>query len=297
MNPYHSYIEVNKMKKLLFQLDTDPIPSVFDTVVAYDGGADHVSAYGGINPQNVGALVDGTIFTRPPKEKKYTAIFVGGSNLEAGQELLSAVRKKFFADFRVSVMLDSNGSNTTAAAGVAALTKHGSLKGKSAVILAGTGPVGQRAGVMMAQEGANVVLTSRKLDRAEAACQLMKDRFGVTMTPMAASDDANTRQALQGAHIAFATGAAGIQLMSEEHWKDHPTLEMLVDANATPPLGIAGTDMMDKGKERHGKIVYGAIGFGALKLLVHRACIAQLFESNTQVLDAEEIFALAKKMA
>jgi methylenetetrahydrofolate/methylenetetrahydromethanopterin dehydrogenase (NADP+) len=28
------------MKKLLLQLDTDPIPSVFDTVVAYDGGMD-----------------------------------------------------------------------------------------------------------------------------------------------------------------------------------------------------------------------------------------------------------------
>ena len=27
------------MKKLLFQLDTDPRPSTFDAVVAYDGGA------------------------------------------------------------------------------------------------------------------------------------------------------------------------------------------------------------------------------------------------------------------
>jgi hypothetical protein len=62
-------------------------------------------------------------------------------------------------------------------------------------------------------------------------------------------------------------------------------------------LGIEGTDMMDKGKERHGKIIFGAIGFGALKLTVHRACIAQLFEKNDQTLDAEEIFALAKTLA
>ena len=41
------------MKKLLFQIDTDPIPAVFDTVVAYDGGADHVTAHGGITPDNV----------------------------------------------------------------------------------------------------------------------------------------------------------------------------------------------------------------------------------------------------
>ena len=34
----------------------------------------------------------------------------------AGEALFKAVKKRFFANFRVSVMLDSNGSNTTAAA-------------------------------------------------------------------------------------------------------------------------------------------------------------------------------------
>ncbi|MFI3179747.1 MAG: methylenetetrahydrofolate dehydrogenase, partial [Methylococcaceae bacterium] len=34
-----------------------------------------------------------------------------------------------------------------------------------------------------------------------------------------------------------------------------------------------------------------------LKLALHRACIAKLFEDNQQVLDAENIFALAKEMA
>ena len=72
---------------------------------------------------------------------------------------------------------------------------------------------------------------------------------------------------------------------------------MLADANATPPVGIGGIDMMDKGIDRHGKIVWGAIGFGALKLALHRACIARLFEDNKQVLDAELIFKLAKEMA
>ncbi|HEY8261019.1 MAG TPA: methylene-tetrahydromethanopterin dehydrogenase N-terminal domain-containing protein, partial [Methylosinus sp.] len=56
-------------QKLLFLLDTDPVPSVFDTVVAYDGGADHVIGYANVTPENVGALVDGAIYTRGPKEK------------------------------------------------------------------------------------------------------------------------------------------------------------------------------------------------------------------------------------
>ena len=34
-----------------------------------------------------------------------------------------------------------------------------------------------------------------------------------------------------------------------------------------------------------------------MKLKLHRACVGQLFESTEQMLDAEEIYALAKKMA
>ena len=37
---------------------TDPLPSVFDNVVGFDGGADHVCAYGGVHAGNVAALVD-----------------------------------------------------------------------------------------------------------------------------------------------------------------------------------------------------------------------------------------------
>ncbi len=285
------------MKKLLFQFDTDPHPSVFDTVVAYDGGADHVIGHGGLTPENVGALVEGAIFTRAPKEKKNTAIFIGGSDLSAGQELLKAVKRKFFADFRVSVMLDSNGSNTTAAAGVAKLASSGVIAGKRAVVLAGTGPVGQRAAVMLAKEGAEVALTSRQMARAERACAEMKARFGVELKPMEAFDNAARGAAVAGAQIVFATGAAGVQLLDPEHWQDNPDIQLIADANATPPLGIGGTDMMDRGAERSGKIVWGAIGFGTLKLALHRACIARLFERNDQVFDAEEIFAAAKAMA
>src|ERR1700738_1372718 len=107
------------MKKLLYQFDTDTLPSVFDNVVGFDGGADHISAYGGVNAKNVGGLVEGAIFTRGLKDKKNTAIFIGGGNLIEGEAVLAAVRQKFFAKFRVSVMFDCNGSNTTASATVA----------------------------------------------------------------------------------------------------------------------------------------------------------------------------------
>ena len=150
------------MKKLLFQLDTDAHASVFDSVVAYDGGADHVIGHAACTPDNIGPLVEGAIFTRSPKDKKNTALFLGGSDMIAGEKLLEAVQQHCFSNFRVSMMLDSNGSNTTAAAAVAKMMLSTSLKGKKAVILGGTGPVGQRAAVMMAKEGASVCISSRK---------------------------------------------------------------------------------------------------------------------------------------
>ena len=284
------------MKKLLYQFDTDPLPAVFDNVVAYDGGADHVTAYGGVNPKNVGALVDGAIFTRAPKDKKLTAIFIGGANMAEGEELLKAVRKKFFSNFRVSVMLDSNGSNTTAAAAVAWLAHGRSLAGKKAVVLAGTGPVGQRAAVMLAREGAQVTITSRDLARGQDIVKQIAERFKVEIGVVAAADMDSRAKAIEGANIVLATGAGGIQLLEEKHWKDSKSLELLSDANATPPLGIEGIDMMDKAVSKHGKTVWGAIGFGALKIALQRACVAKLFEQNDLVLDCEEIHALAKTM-
>lgn len=285
------------MKKLLFQFDTDPHPSVFDTVVAYDGGADHVIGHGGLTPDNISGLVEGTIFTRAPKDKKNTAIFVGGSNMIAGQELFAAVQKCFFPGFQVSVMLDSNGSNTTAAAAVAKLGTLGTLAGKKAVVLAGTGPVGQRAAAMLALEGASVSITSRHIFNAEKACFAMKERFNVDLTPIEATDYESRAAAIADANIVLATGAAGVELLKPEHWQNNANLEMMADANATPPVGIGGTDVMDKGIDRHGKFIWGAIGFGTLKLALHRACIAKLFEDNKQVFDAELIFKLAKEMA
>ena len=87
------------MKKLLFQLDTDIHPAVFDTVVAYDGGADHVIGYGNVSPENVTPLIEGTIFTRAPKEKQFTAIFVGAAIWQQGKNSLKQFRKTFLLIF------------------------------------------------------------------------------------------------------------------------------------------------------------------------------------------------------
>ncbi|MCF6198421.1 MAG: methylenetetrahydrofolate dehydrogenase, partial [Hyphomicrobiaceae bacterium] len=148
-----------------------------------------------------------------------------------------------------------------------------------------------------AKEGAEVTLTSRSLERAKAACEAMRRRFGVTIRPVEAIDDEARAAVIREARIVFAAGAAGVRLLEERHWRDCPRLEVIADANATPPLGIEGVEVMDRGTVRHGKICWGAIGFGTLKLAVHRACIAKLFERNDRIFDAEEIYAIAREMA
>jgi len=285
------------MKKLLFLFDTDEMPSVFDTVVGYDGGADHVTGYANVTPDNVGALVDGCIYTRGGKDKQNTAIFVGGGNMAKGEELYEKVKKSFFGPFRVSVMLDSNGSNTTAAAGVALLAKGRSLKGKKALVLAGTGPVGMRAAGFLGMEGCDVTITSRTQDRAEAAAKVIEKRFGIKVAGAAGSNDEERAAAAKDANIVFAVGAIGIQLLPKSAWENNPNTELLADVNAQPPLGVEGIEATDKGKEYGDKVAYGALGIGGLKLKLHRACIGKMFENTEGVFDAEEIYALAKEMA
>ena len=58
------------------------------------------------------------MFPRGPKGLANTAFWVGGSNVRDGEAVFAAAQKLFFDPFRPSIMLDSDGCNTTAAAGV-----------------------------------------------------------------------------------------------------------------------------------------------------------------------------------
>src|SRR5438094_2943771 len=159
-------------RKILIQLDSDPQPSAFDRVVAIDAGADEVFSYGGVKPEQVQNLVHGAIFTRGPKDLKHTALFVGGSDVTAGERLLQEVTRAMLPQFglRVSVLLDANGANTTAAAAVRAAGRHLDLPTAAALVLGGTGPVGQRVARLLARQGTEVRVGSRQQVRAEGVC-------------------------------------------------------------------------------------------------------------------------------
>src|ERR1700680_2493127 len=122
-------------RKILIQLDSDAHASVFDRVVGIDAGADEIFSYAGVKPADVQGLVHGAIFTRGPKDLKSTAIFVGGSDVGAGEKLMAEALKHMLPNFglRVSIMLDANGANTTAAAAVRAAARHLDLKNAPAL--------------------------------------------------------------------------------------------------------------------------------------------------------------------
>lgn len=284
------------MKKLLIQLDSDKHPSSFDRIVPYDAGVDDVLSYGNVVVEDVASLVQGAFFTRGIPDLKNTAIWIGGSHVPTGEALLAAVQKTFFGPFKVSVMLDSNGCNTTAATGVAKIVKALNVRGQRVVVGAGTGPVGMRAAGLLAHEGAKVVLTSRKLDRAQTIADVVSQRFNVTVEAAELIDDASARQALEGAVALFTCGTAGAQVVSRTVWTAIPTLKLIADINAVPPLGIEGIDMNDNGSEREGRISFGALGIGGRKMKVHRACIARLFEANDVIMDAEHVYEVAKEL-
>jgi methylenetetrahydrofolate/methylenetetrahydromethanopterin dehydrogenase (NADP+) len=284
------------MRKLLLQLDTSPHPSVFDRVVAYDGGADEVMSYGGVTADAVRDLVHGAIFTRGPKDLRHTAIFIGGTDMAAGERLLAAVRKAFFGPFSVSVMLDSNGSNTTAVAAVAKLLQTaGGATGQRAVVTAGTGPVGVRAAGLLARAGADVTLTTRRpVD--PALVDGIRQRFGGNVRETVMADSSNAAAVLEGATMLLNAGPAGVRLVPADAWAGRGGLRVAADLNAVPPLGIEGIEVTDNAVERHGVPVFGALGVGNFKMKIHKACIARLFERNDAVLDAETIAAVADEL-
>ena len=286
---------------ILLQLDTDPQPSVFDAIVATDAGVDRLIRHYSLEREQVQSLVHGAMFTRSPAELKRTAIFVGGSNVSKAEEIFAEVRMTFFDPFRVSVLLDPNGANTTAAAAVlcAAEAAGDSLAGLSAAVLGGTGPVGQRVARLLAFQGAKIAVGSREYGKAHSTAKTLSEILGADVGFFATADTDQLAEGLANAapHVVVAAGAAGAVLLPLSVRRNIPNVRVLIDLNAVPPAGIEGVKTTDRGVDRDGVKCWGALGVGGLKLKIHKRAIQQLFESNDQVFDAEEILDLGKKIA
>jgi methylenetetrahydrofolate/methylenetetrahydromethanopterin dehydrogenase (NADP+) len=288
------------MKKILIQLDTDEHASSFDAIVAHDAGVDELLRYSGIEPDDVKGIVQSAFFTRGPKDLATLAVWVGGSSVGAGEEVLDQVEKAFFGPFRVSAMLDSNGCNTTAATTVARLAAEIDLKERRVVIV-GAGAVGLRAAALLIGEGCEVTVSGipksrfggeQKYRRARGLTVAEERGFDIAEP----ADDDELTTILDGATLVLAAGPAGVELLPEAIWRKVDSIEVLADFNAAEPLGIEGTEAQDEMEERDGKRVLGALAIGGPKMKVHKTCVRRLFESNETILDVDGVYEIAKEL-
>jgi hypothetical protein len=283
-------------RRILIQLDTDPQASVFDAVVAIDAGAERLLQYANVKPEQVRDLVHGAMYTRGPQDLKNTAVFVGGANVVHGEQVFKNAIDAMFDPFKVSVMIDCNGSNSTAAAAVISASRHVSLEGNTALVLAATGPVGQRVARILANEKCTVYLSSRSLERSEECVdQLVAQGIPKSrLIAISSGDEVWTEKAIRESQIVFACGAAGVRLMTSEQLKQAKELRVAIDLNAVPPLGIDEIALTDKAALRGQRYDYGALGVGGLKMKIHKASVASLFESNTKTIDCQEMMTIGR---
>lgn len=288
------------MKKVLLQLDTDEHPSAFDAIVAHDAGVDVLLSYGGVAPEHARELAQDAFFTRGIDDLKTMAVWVGGTRVTVGEQVFAEVQKAFFGPFKVSVMLDSNGCNTTAATTIARIVKARDVSGSRAVVL-GLGAVGLRSAVLLRKEGCEVVTAALSPDlfgddRPYRPPHGLKVARELGLDPREPADRGELESLLDGAQIVLSAGPAGVQVLRRDFWASHPTLELLADYNAAEPLGLEGTKATDDLADYDGKLVLGALAIGGPKMKVHKACVRRLFESNDQVLDTDEVYAIAKEL-
>lgn len=288
---------------ILLHVDCDKQASTFDSIVALDAGVQQVITRSEVQPLDIQGLIHGVMFTRGPADLKNTAVFFGGSDVSKTDSLFAAARDCFFGPMRVSLMSDPNGCNTTAAAAVLAAQRHADLTNKRVVILGATGPVGQRIAQIIVglNLGGELVVCSRHIERAQAVVDgLSKPNRASEAEPqtrLSAAELTSADAALAAtktADVIFSAGAAGVEML-DRRWSE-TNARVLLDLNAVPPAGIAGIEPTAAGAEVDGKVCYGAIGVGELKMKIHKRAIRSLFESNDRVLDTQAIYQIGAEL-
>lgn len=289
------------MKKVLIYISPEKYSSLFDLILGYDGGADVVVPYSDTGDEDIRDVVYSCVFTRGSSGRKNTAIFIGGPDVNKGEEFMSSILKIFGElpqDYRVSVVADPHGAHTTSSScAVKIKDSLESLKGLNATVLAGTGPVGQSMSILLSKEGCNVKITSRKLEKAKDICAIIKKKYDADVSPYEAKTRAAIEKAVSDADIVVATGPEGVTLLPKNMWIKYPRIKVLADVNAVAPYGIEGVGPNDDRKKIEGnRTSIGALSVGSMKIKVHHRVVERLFEEKGQVLDLWKIYGIAKEL-
>lgn len=279
--------------KVLVQLDTDTQPSLYDTLLATDAGAEHLFRHHGITPSNVVGLVQQVLAARGPTGLTRTAFFVGGSDLLSAEEVLNEILNSFIESQRVSILFDPAGSSTMAAATLLTAKKHLELQALTALVLAPTTSVGQQLLLLLAREKVHVRVGGRNVSSAKKVCDAILARVpGADLSPHAAATLQQSEAALNGVQLVIAAGGAiGVHLLPTDD-EPNDSLKVAIDLNAVPPWGVTGVEVDDDETERQGVICYGAQGVRGMKMKLHKLALHLMFQQNDRVFDAPALYEL-----
>jgi len=285
-------------------IDTDKHASPFDILMLADLFPESQSIYySNVEPEDVQKIVQDAIFPRGPEGCKDTKLFIGGSNVEKANKIVKIALKSMFPPFELATIIDPSGAHTTGSGAVAKtlqiLLKNnlGDLKGKNVTVLAATGPVGEITSSIYQSEGANVIVTSRKQDRADDLAERLNKDSQNKVIALKAGTPEEVGKAISNADVVMAAGSAGVQLLSIDTLKEHgKQCKVVADVNAVPPLGVENLDSQGDGVEIiPGILGVGALAVGALKNKVEAKLIAKAMDMPKGVLDYKIGYELAKK--
>ena len=281
----------DKMQSILFYLEEQSYASPFDVCVAYDAGFDIVVPYSNVSTDNIVPLIQDAIFSRGTKGVKRTCFFIGGHDITKAREIANDVKNAMVKPFVTSVVVDPHGAFTTSAALVAkaedALPAMGldSLAKAKVLVLAGTGPVGQSVATLCAAAGAETTITSRNAKHAkDVAKHLSTKSYSIRGIQVSTSEE--VQAALDKATLVFVTGPPGVEIVTKDHLENVSINQILLDANAVPPAGIAGLKPSDDLRELvSGKLGIGPLAIGDLKLKIQRNLLRDAREKGKGIYD------------
>lgn len=280
--------------------------SPFDVNMALDAGYDAALTYTNVTLEEVTALVQDAIFSRPPKLGARTAMFFGGKNASVALDMLAQAKKALVPPFAISLFADPAGSFTTAAAMVACVEKilkdrkQRNLEGLKVAVFGATGVVGFASAVIAALQGSDVMLVGYDgIKRVNDAAQEIKRRFNVDVRAADGSDDGKKAAILAETEAAFCAGRAGVAILSKAQLAAAKQLMIVADVNAVPPSGVEGLDMQANGQDMtsYGTLGLGPLTIGNIKYRTEFGLFQRMIAATKAVqFDFREAFALAREL-
>jgi len=291
---------------ILHMLTPQKHMSPFDVNMAADAGFKVIVPYVNVLAEEVNALVQDAIFSRPPQDGVRTGMFIGGKDAILALDMMEAAKKAMVPPFQVSVFADPAGSFTTAAAMVACVERqlkqkfNRTLKGTRIAVFGATGVVGFASSIIAALEGADVQLVAhRGVERVIKSAELSKARFGVDLEAVDGESDDQKREIIANAEVIFAAAAAGVRVVSAEHKALAKNLLIAADVNAVPPPGVEGMELFMDGAQLPGcsAVGIGPLAIGDIKYKTESGLFKQMIASDQPLhLDFRHAFAMAREL-